>query len=400
MATIVSATQSDSPHMLITAEEIKYAPWEASEDGSKIRLCVEDKDKEEHRLLKTAIENHGLHGALSKDDNDGLLYLEVDISRADTKLAIQQIKDAPDDFTGGVVNFGFGPDPTMQTLDVEKARLAQQRLQDVLEHNHNAGVLEEGISADDAETLVEWIVQRARNDLFETKTPHLPSAIRGACGYGQSIVGHQAELLDIQTHYHQVANLSDSSLHRHAFNVLEIPVKEEDGHTQNQAFLVDTTFRQFFSSTHMGIHSENGPKVISSWGGSMTQTPEGQETATAILQDGYVKLDQDTARLYVESQTYKTNPESEQYEATTWNTDDPLAALKLSNVENDYDLEEIVGYNADIRTPEMVYNDAALSEVLHASPKNASDNSALTSFSLDENADDTLADDNTSSFDI
>lgn len=239
-------------------------------------------------------------------------------------------------------------EPDLVKPDLDRAVRAEQACRAANYHNNKAGSIVAGISIDDAETLLDWMTHNAKNAIISSsygtsgetiettgyerakELLQSPQFVNGKCGICQSVIGYQSEMMGIDVAYHQVYRLHPQSTLSHAMNVLKIPI-EDNGQIITQPVLVDTSFRQFY-----GVQSEID------WAGTLESTPKGKLLADKLLHKGYVLMDQDTAGHYVMSQARNDqipfNP----------------ALLERSSVENDFDIDEIIGYGWDIRTPIMV----------------------------------------------
>jgi hypothetical protein len=278
------------------------------------------------------------HGFFATENDDGLIC--VDLNESGNNIAFQALKTAEPSFTGGADGYGFGKEPQMVTLDVQKA---DEALQALATAKKNQG----GINPNAAHTILEWVTQKTRNALFSNKANTSPYDIRGACGLGQGLVGHQCEQIGVDVQYHQVANLSDFSTSRHAFNVLTLPIEDEEGNVRDKHYLVDTTFRQFFIND--GGQFASGAQ-FKDWGAVLTQTQDGRDLADELLSNGFIELNEERARLYVEAQIATLDESQNAYVPAAWEAHDTLQSLtSTSTVENDYDLEELV--HLEIETP-------------------------------------------------
>ena len=73
--------------------------------------------------------------------------------------------------------------------DIELAKIAdiEQKLKDAITRNSAAGKLIDGIKKDDAQKLLEWVVQRDRTILGENEDIKKASLL-GCCGLSQGVV--------------------------------------------------------------------------------------------------------------------------------------------------------------------------------------------------------------------
>ncbi len=373
MPDIIKPPQTYKESMSLTASEVREASWLDLDGGKQRILPVEDLDQDTVLLVKDALSHHGLYSEQKKIE--GEMFLVVDMTSKRHQLAFDALHTNPDDFTGGIIGYGIGPDPKMVDLDVHNAAFAQRALKDANLNNQDTGQIEHGITREQANTLLEWSVQRARNHFFKdgNRSKTNASTMSGACGLMQGLIGHQTEMMGITTYYHQARDQSENSIMAHAFSVVDIPI-EDNGHVQSQMFLVDASFRQFFED-NIVQYASNGhvPLITPSWGSRLVETPEGKDLADSLLADGYAPITQDTARLYVQAQTFDKHPVTQDFHYGEWKTNSPLRALKQDTTENDYDMEEFVEWGADIRTPQMVLDDMPLSVILEAANDDNSD---------------------------
>jgi hypothetical protein len=189
--------------------------------------------------FRQAMSFHGLNGRVEDDQFGKKLIL--DLNTPNHQKSMEYIKSAPNTFTGGVHGYGFGKEPQMLILDNNNTAIALEALQQA--HKDNTGITQQN-----ADTLLQWIAQKSKNAIFSNGKTTSPQAIRGSCGFGQGLVGHQCEQMGIDVKYHQAAELSDFSIARHGFNVVTLPTINEAGISTDTHYLVDTTFRQFFVS--------------------------------------------------------------------------------------------------------------------------------------------------------
>lgn len=190
-----------------------------------------------------------------------------------------------------------GPDPALEAPPFGEALEAQKALTHAFAVNSDNGAMVAGIAPEQAETLLKWIVYKARMGLKETPSPSKsteyfsPEHLSGMCGDGFSYVGRQTEAMGIKTHYHQLRDLTEGKYFGHVFCVASLPVMEH-GTVTAKPYLIDTTFRQYFNSTPTKKHTHL-------WGKELVTTEEGKAIADALLRDGFMPLTAQSAERYV-----------------------------------------------------------------------------------------------------
>lgn len=246
--------------------------------------------------------------------------------------------------------------PNLEKPDLLTAVFAEQSLLFAWNENHRTQSQDEGITAKEANTLLKWMVWQNRNVIISTsyhgqnihsigkkRASSLLSDsnfVFGKCGTCQGTTGFQAELMGIDNYYHQIRDLDPRSVRSHAFNVVTFPIKDHAGTVTKTPYLVDTTFQQFV----------NGMDDCG-WIDKMAATAKGQKVLHKLLRDGFTPLDNETAQIYVTGQFKGDNKDF-----------DPAILYRHSS-ENDYNIEEVISYDFDIRTPSMTLAQKPLSAI-------------------------------------
>ena len=91
---------------------------------------------------------------------------------------------------------------------------------------------------------------------------------------------------------------------RHAFVAVKLPIQKENK-VEEKLYLVDTTFKQFFLrdevTNSQGIFIKDkrfGNKVAPLEGYWMLQMKNGKEFATELLENGFIELTEENAKIY------------------------------------------------------------------------------------------------------
>jgi hypothetical protein len=176
---------------------------------------------------------------------------------------------------GSVPNGGAGPDPTLQRPDPVVVAGAQQALA--------AGKL---LTPEQSQALIQDTVVSTRQRLVQPGQALSADGVNGLCGaasdlVAQGLTDQGVPASDVQLH--QVADTFPDAGLRHTFTTVQMP----GGGT----YLIDPTFRQFTPSNTQ-VNGAGGPAQF------LYGTPQGSTVANELLTKGYVKLDDQTARLY------------------------------------------------------------------------------------------------------
>lgn len=197
--------------------------------------------------------------------------------------------------------------------EIELMKLAsiEEKLKKAINQNKTEQSLVEGIGENEAEMLLQWVVQNAREglvpgrDVSEIKDEDLCMA----CGLGQGITGFTLLNMGLSPNISNAGSVFDGG-GRHAFLSVGIPVKKANGEVQDKLYLVDTTYRQFFVRDEYTIMGKGfikdkrfGNKVAPLEGYWAMQIPNGMEFAKKILSEGYIELTEENAKVYGDSFT-------------------------------------------------------------------------------------------------
>lgn len=239
---------------------------------------------------------------------------------------------------------------------LERSLCAEHSCRMAVKKNDINGSCIAGISIDDAETLLDWIVYNARNAIVaksaQTKGENIenlghdraramlddPDVLFGKCGIVQSVTGYQSEMLGIECLYHQMFWLHPQSAFSHTITVLNIPIDDQET-VHLKSVLVDPSIRQF----------EHNHREVD-WLGNLQTTGQGRYIARQLFKNGYLFLDDALAQCYVEAQT-----------RTHQIPFDPVT-LQTSTASNFFDIQEIINDGIDIRTPSMMKANQPLSD--------------------------------------
>ena len=192
--------------------------------------------------------------------------------------------------------------------EIELANIAniEEKLKNILEKNANSGKIVDGLTVDEANKLLEWVVQADRKCLNRGDIKE--DTLMGCCGLSQGIVYTILKEMGLSP---RVSNtnptITGENLGGHAFNSVAIPVKQPDGTYEEKNFLIDATYRQFFVRDNFSvsgrfIKDKRFGGVASPMAGYWCiNLPGGKKFAEKILSSGFVELTPKNAKLYGDS---------------------------------------------------------------------------------------------------
>lgn len=158
------------------------------------------------------------------------------------------------------------------------------------------------LTAEEIQTILESVVQVARNKLEKERGSLENNSLSGACGLGQGLTYFPLEKIGVGTTINNISHFPDTR-YRHAFLTCFFKTIE-DGQPVNKQYLIDTTYRQFFTyercneSAFYTVDSYSKDETAPDAGYFLTQFEDGREFSKKLLKQGYIELTEENARLY------------------------------------------------------------------------------------------------------
>lgn len=190
--------------------------------------------------------------------------------------------------------------------EIELMKLAsiEERLKKALNKNETEQALVSGIEEEEAEKLLQWVVQNAREGFAgkEDVSTIKERNLSGCCGLGQGITGYT--LINMGLSPNILGAYETCEGNSHQFVTVQMPISGPNKEVYNKFYLVDTTYRQFFvREQQIGNNSyikdkKFGNKVSPAAGYWAIQMPGGREFAEKLLADGYIELTEENAKIY------------------------------------------------------------------------------------------------------
>lgn len=198
-----------------------------------------------------------------------------------------------------------GPAPVLEPPDMDAVAKAEISL--ALAQSSNDSGHAPGITLQDAETLLKWIVAISRQRLQADLPPHntledASGILGGRCSLAQSQASHMAEMLRLDTRRLASSDFyHDHDPMTHRFVIATLPVIQPDFTVRAEHYVIDTSFRQFFSPPPTAAEEE---WKAQNPGYAITRNPQGCILADMILLDGFFKLTEERAKLYLDCFSY------------------------------------------------------------------------------------------------
>lgn len=189
-------------------------------------------------------------------------------------------------------------EPKYKDMDREEVSQAVIHLLEVLS-NQELGV-EDGISKREVTCLLDWAVYNVRSSLVGFGIDIKTNSLNGFCELGQALSIMPFEHLGVKVTKNKASDAFGYPFN-HAFGTVCLPVLE-DGKVRNEIYLLDTTYKQFFSSVRCNegryyVQEENTGKAANPDPGYFVKD---YEFARELMKDGYVLLNEKNAFLYGE----------------------------------------------------------------------------------------------------
>lgn len=171
---------------------------------------------------------------------------------------------------------------------------------DVIEKLKNN--ISSGISIEEANALLSWCINHTWHNLSYFGLDMSRNSLNGFCDIAQLSTLYPLEQLGLKVTKN---NAGDSFNYPffHAFGTVELPIQEDDGKVSNKLFLIDPTYKQFFTAVRCNhgryyAKEENTGLVIAPDPGYFMRTDEEKMIAEAIIRNGFILFSEEVARVY------------------------------------------------------------------------------------------------------
>jgi hypothetical protein len=174
-------------------------------------------------------------------------------------------------------------------------------------------------------SLLNYIVFLTYNQLKQSSNIDLTtSPMTNTCNIVSDIAGNYLEQMGIDTRYLETQQVISSSVTGHSFLVAAIQ--------ENATYLIDLSYRQFFIKDNCTLskYKKIGDLVIDSPdpGYYYEVNPQDKIIAEKLLEQGYIKLDEYSAKVYCDS----FNTTKRGYKDTTFKSTNITGSIYLSSL--------------------------------------------------------------------
>lgn len=195
--------------------------------------------------------------------------------------------------------YKINQEPVLKEIDRDYLCYSIQHLKEVL-HNRSLGI-KDGISRAEALCLLNFVVNHVRNCFSSLGINLSRSSLNGFCELGQALSIMPFEKLGLQVTKNTASDAFKYPFN-HAFGTVWFPILE-DGEMIDERYLVDTTYRQFFSSVRCNegryyTLEENTGVIANPDPGYYVKN---ENFARTLMRDGYVLLNKENANFYGEA---------------------------------------------------------------------------------------------------
>ncbi len=205
-------------------------------------------------------------------------------------------------FDSEVYDKGFGKLENYSYIiesEPEIFEVSEEKTIQALKHLEEAMKNGEGITEEEAEVLLDWSVQKTRKCLDETSDYGIKNdSLIGTCGVAQMHTLAPFQDIGIKITANNTYNFGEN-VGNHAFGTIVLPI-EENGNVVEKQYLVDTSFRQFFTTAkcnygrYYDLERLSGPDP----GYYVNKFPNGESIAKDILKKGYTELTNEVLMVY------------------------------------------------------------------------------------------------------
>lgn len=215
--------------------------------------------------------------------------------------------------------------------------------------------ISEGLTIEQALELLKWTVNNTRDNLIAEgeSSKGIPedvygnSSLVGACGFSQFSTLYPLKQLGLEVTINNVGQVCGE---RHAYGTVVIPIRS-DGKIINKRFLLDCTYRQFFTLPFnvAARYLSHSPSV----GFFVSQDEEQIKFAKELLKNGFVYASSENIEKYLKPFFYACTSVDNIYDIDK-KFDDANVSEVIENKQEEFDYEENEfiewGFNLEIGT--------------------------------------------------
>ena len=213
--------------------------------------------------------------------------------------------------------------------------------------------ISEGLSEEQAQELLKWTVNNTRDNLNISKNKLEISddvyenySLSGFCGFSQFSSLYPLKQMGLEVTVNNVGEIKGG---RHAYGTVIIPIKEND-QVVNKRFLIDCTYRQFFTIPFNSFsrYINSAPDI-----GFFIKENRGQtEFAKKLLKDGFIEATSENLEKYLKP-FFMRSYQFEYLELveSEFNEIDLFDTIQNKQEEFDYEESEFDNLGCNLRFP-------------------------------------------------
>lgn len=200
-----------------------------------------------------------------------------------------------------------------------------------------------GISLEQANLLLKWSVSNTRKQFLSLGIDVVNNSLNGLCDLAQISSLIPFENIGLSVTKNSIENSFGSSNH-HVFGTVTFPISS-NGTVENITFLIDPTYRQFFTGVrcnegryYMSIEDNN---VLGPDPGYFMDNNEKIQFSNELINNGFIVLNDDNAKIYGDGFSYSNIPLSKFSDESLIvdNTPGSYYVEKINNTSSDYFLD-------------------------------------------------------------
>lgn len=190
--------------------------------------------------------------------------------------------------------------PIRYEIDEKKVQLIVNKLKAAISINAEEKTLKNGITRQEAEVLLKWSVENTRKIIQKLTFNLERNSLNGFCELGQALSILPFENIGVQVTKNR-ASICFGYPFNHSFGTVTLPIEEENK-VFEQPYLIDITYRQFFST----VRCNEGRYYAKDENYDLETAPdpgyfvEDKEFAKELMGRGFVELNEVTAKKYGE----------------------------------------------------------------------------------------------------
>ena len=217
------------------------------------------------------------------------LWVEYYKLRGDSSIFMDELERNYSDY------YFISQDPKYENISMDKVSDANIHLEEVIFNNNNGKL--DGITMEEVKTILDCVVYKVRRSYVTLGVDIFNNSLNGYCDLGQRLSILPLEKLGLKVTKNSASKCFEYPFN-HSFGTVTFPVLV-NGVVEEKTFLIDTTYRRFFTSIkcNEGMYYKNDNIVNSPDPGYFVKDID---FVKSLMRDGYVILNDYNAKCYGE----------------------------------------------------------------------------------------------------